>query len=138
MKKTGKIEVCVCGKEFYVPGWWKNKGAKYHSRECYWNHKHDEPWNKGTKGLIKVNSGSLGHSKTKWNGTIQEYKALHYWIGKYLGKPEVCSNCGNIVTGKKIHWANKSGKYKKDSSDWIRLCAKCHYKFDNVDKRRGI
>jgi len=27
-----------------------------------------------------------------------------------------------------IHWHNISGEYKRDVSDWIRLCAKCHKK----------
>jgi len=34
------------------------------------------------------------------------------------------------LTGKKIHWANKSGEYLRDKDDWIRLCCKCHKKYD--------
>ena len=130
----------MCGKEFYAPHWLEiQNGAKYCSYKCYWESKiGKKPWNKGLKGTQDANSGSFGHSETKWKGTLKEYKKLHHWVGSYLGKPEVCSNCGQVKIGKDIHWANKSGKYKKDINDWIRLCAKCHYKFDKADKRRGI
>jgi hypothetical protein len=140
MKKTGRIKQCLnCEKDFYAPKWLElNNGAKFCSHKCYSIHKHDEPWNKGIKGSIKKNNGSFCHTEIKWKGTIKEYKSLHHWIGKYLGKPNICNNCKRIETGKRIHWANKSGKYIRDSSDWIRLCAKCHYKFDKTDKRRGI
>lgn len=140
MKKTGKIKNCLfCKQEFYAPLWLeKRDGAKYCSKVCYWENKHDEPWNKNTKGLIKSNRGSFSHTESKWTGDIKEYKSLHYWVGKNLGKPEVCSSCGEIKEGKNIHWANKSGEYKKDPNDWIRLCVRCHYKFDNVERRRAI
>jgi len=29
-----------------------------------------------------------------------------------------------------IQWANKDHKYKRDISDWMRLCAKCHTHYD--------
>src|SRR6185312_1937249 len=40
-----------------------------------------------------------------------------------------------IVKGRRsIHWANISGKYKRDLSDWIALCTLCHTAFDNKNK----
>lgn len=139
MKKTGTLEICAgCNKNYYLPLWRKARGAKYCSYKCYWENKNDTPWNKGTKGLIKKNDGSFSNTKHKWSGDIKEYKNLHYWIGKTLGKPRVCSICGDIKEGKAMHWANKSGNYKTDPSDWIRLCAKCHYIFDNVEMRRKL
>lgn len=138
MKKTGKLETCKnCGKSFYVPKWWKEKGAKFCSRKCYGeNKKGCIPWNKGLRGSVKRNGGSFASGKIAWRGTIEDYKALHHWVGKYLGKPEICSSCGKIKKGRGMHWANKSGKYKKEGSDWLRLCAKCHYKFDKQNERR--
>jgi len=136
MQKTGVDKNCAgCGKEFYVPGW--RSSGKYCSRECYWKDKvGKEPWNKGLTGLQKGNSGSFTGGKTSWTGTISEYKSLHYWVSKYLGKPCVCEKCGDVEQGKKIHWANKSGEYKKEKGDWVRLCAKCHYQFDKQYERR--
>lgn len=140
MKKTGRTKQCLyCSKGFYAPQWLEKKsGAKYCSHRCYSLNKHDEPWNKGSKGLTEKNRGSFGHTETKWKGTISEYKSLHYWVGKYLGKPSTCTRCNNEFNGKKIHWANISGKYKREPNDWIRLCARCHYKFDKTERRRGI
>ena len=68
-------------------------------------------------------------SKTK-------YIALHRYIYKKLGNPQICWKC-KTKKAKKYEWANKSGKYTKILSDWIRLCTKCHIKFDQ-SKNRGI
>ncbi len=104
---------------------------------CYWERKNDAPWNKGTKGLTKVNAGSFIKVKIKFKGTLAQYKALHWRIGRMLGKPRVCDNCKKlIVTPKGIDWANISGEYKEVKEDWIRLCRKCHYEFDKQEFRR--
>lgn len=68
------------------------------------------------------------------NNQSTNYKALHAFVYRNLGRPEKCSFCG--VAGKKnnskwsIHWANKSGEYKRDLNDWIALCVACHKKYD--------
>ena len=138
-KQTGKNLQCLqCNTSFYAPNWWIKTGAKYCSRQCYWKNKHDEPWNKGTKGLIKPNSGNFIKIGINFEGTLEEYKSLHYRIGMMLGKPSSCQNCGKSgLKGKLIHWANISGEYKEIKEDWIRLCVKCHFEFDNQEKRRA-
>lgn len=68
---------------------------------------------------------------SSWKGDKVGYRALHNWVEKVLGKPKVCQNCGKICTTRNsIHWANKTGKYLRDISDWLRLCVKCHKKHD--------
>lgn len=68
---------------------------------------------------------------SKWRGTKEEYQKLHRWVRLNLDKSDICEKCHQSkLKGKKIHWANKSNKYKKELQDWIRLCAKCHYKHD--------
>ncbi len=63
----------------------------------------------------------------RFTGTSSEYRGLHYWIEKESGKPTACEKCKRTgLSGRKIHWANKSGKYLKEKSDWERLCARCH------------
>ena len=58
-----------------------------------------------------------------------KYKSLHDWVRKNLGIPNKCDFCEN--TNSKIYdWANKSGNYLKDLTDWIRLCRKCHRAYD--------
>jgi translation elongation factor EF-1alpha len=82
------------------------------------------PWNIGTKGICKVNSGSFkkgehinketefkkGQIKSKnwkdvmskrteekhqnWKGDNAGYHAIHKWIKKHKGYPKYCESCG--------------------------------------------
>lgn len=61
--------------------------------------------------------------------TNTEYSRRHHWVIKQLGKPMICSNC-HTTESKKYDWANLSGGYKLDLSDWMRLCQSCHRKLD--------
>lgn len=65
------------------------------------------------------------------------YTYLHKAIEREYGIPKQCEKCGKKIsyTGKKvkhrnIHWANKSGEYRRDRDDWIGLCVSCHRKYD--------
>lgn len=139
MKKTGEDRVCpICKRMFHAPQWKIDRGIGLRcSSKCYGESKQGtEPWNKGTRGIVKPNGGTFTKGAHKWGGTIQEYKALHYWVNKYLGKPPVCEHCQKEEDGRKIHWANISGEYRKEVGDWIRLCVSCHYKFDKQYERR--
>lgn len=70
-----------------------------------------------------------GSGNSQWKGTKVQYAALHEWVRKNFGSPTTCEDCGTEnLTGKKIHWANISGLYKRIRSDWKRLCVKCHSK----------
>lgn len=62
--------------------------------------------------------------------TESEYRAIHMWIGRKLGKPSKCESCGETSDSIRYDWANTSGEYKKDVSDWKRLCHKCHIRTD--------
>lgn len=69
-----------------------------------------------------------------WKGENASYSAKHYWMQTHFGKPEYCEGCGNeeaII----YEWANISGKYRRDRADWLRLCGKCHFSFDNKGKK---
>lgn len=72
-------------------------------------------------------SGSQNH---KWKGDNVSYSGIHHWVRKHLGRPDTCSQCKRTATGKLMHWANVSHDYKRVVTDWIRLCAKCHFKYD--------
>jgi len=98
------------------------------------------PWNKGTKGVMKKNSGSFKKGKLidekhpLWKGKDAGYTAIHQWIRRKFGSPKKCEDCGS-VTAKKFEWANISGLYKRLRSDWKRLCTKCHHKLDKIAER---
>lgn len=61
--------------------------------------------------------------------TQAEYRALHYWVESKLGKPMWCWKCLRHDTAL-YQWANKSGRYEKNIFDWVRMCRKCHFKYD--------
>ncbi len=66
-----------------------------------------------------------------WKGDKVSYRSLHHWVVRWKGTPDTCENCGKSgLKSRQIQWANKSKKYLRDLSDWIRLCVRCHKKFD--------
>ena len=89
-------------------------------------------WLKGTKGIAKApTNGFVVGQKINLVPKPKNYKTLHKWVGRTLGRPSKCEFCGRDgLSGKYIHWANKSRKYLKEISDWLRLCAKCHFDYD--------
>lgn len=113
-------------KKHSIGGW--NKGLKCSDewkeklRLANTGKKHSEE----TK-LKMALSAKIGSANNKWRDNNVGYRALHYWVERHLKKPIFCEHCG--CTGK-MHWANKSHEYKRDITDWIRLCPKCHRKYD--------
>lgn len=104
-----------------------------------WN-KGRTPWNKGKKGLqVPWNKGLVGVQANEkhpyWKGENVTYRPLHRWVENHYGKSNKCENCGVVKFGRKIQWANKSGLYKRERSDWIRVCIKCHWKFFRVKNK---
>lgn len=112
-----KRNCLICAKEF---GTCKSEirrgGGKTCSRECFYEY------------LRKtVKRGSESHA---WKGDKAGYGSMHDWVRKELGKPSFCEIC-KTLEAKKYEWANISGQYKRDVTDWKRLCTRCHHKFDN-------
>ena len=60
-----------------------------------------------------------GEKAIHWKGDSVGYRGIHHWINKILKKPKNCELCDRGgLTGRKIHWANLSGNYKRDVNDW--------------------
>jgi len=72
-----------------------------------------------------------GKNHGKWKGDSAGYRAIHTWVKNHFGKADVCKKCQST---KNIEWANISHEYKRIKSDWIKLCCKCHKKFDKKSK----
>ena len=70
-----------------------------------------------------------------WKGDNVKYTALHQWIYKKLGQPSYCEHCKSTIEIM-YHWANISGRYKRDVKDWMRLCVRCHKRHD-INKKKG-
>ena len=79
---------------------------------------------------IKAVSHFLNEKHWAWKGENVGYFALHSWVRRKLGTPQKCEHCGKTETGR-YYWANKSHEYKRDLTDWLRLCGKCHAGYDN-------
>lgn len=94
-------------------------------------------WNNGIKGIhlspkSEFKEGQVAEEKNFfWKGDEAGYTAIHQWLGRKLGKPNKCSNCGTIKA-KRFEWANISRKYKRTTDDYMRLCKKCHNLFDDI------
>ena len=94
-------------------------------------------WNKGIYGM-HLSPGSefkkgdpriTGKNHYLWKGDDVGKSALHGWVKRHLGIPKECWHCGNRSVNI-YDWHNKSGKYKRDLNDWVRLCRRCHYRYD--------
>ena len=70
---------------------------------------------------------------------IRTTSLIHRQVERVLGKPKICENCGD-TTKNKYDWANISGLYKDDITDYIRLCISCHrlYDFGKIKVRRNF
>ena len=85
---------------------------------------------------IAVKNYREGKEHHAWKGDKVGYFALHDWIRRRLGKPRKCEECGT-ENAKKFEWANISREYKRNLSDWQRLCGKCHMKYDGYKRWIG-
>ena len=81
----------------------------------------------------------LTGSETKqWKGDEVGYSGVHHWLTREYGSPSQCEHCGKV--GEKsgrawtIQWANRTGSYKRDLGDWLKLCRDCHRKYDKENK----
>lgn len=92
---------------------------------------------KSAEHIKKVTEANTGQVREKmrsenhpnWKGNNATIGAIHDWVHRHLGSPKKCDHC-ETTENVWYHWSNKSGKYKRDFSDWQRLCVKCHSKFD--------
>lgn len=82
-----------------------------------------------------VNKAKTGDGHPLWTGDNASYKSLHLWVSRRLGKACICSKCKSEV---RVEWANVSHDYRRDLSDWIQLCQKCHNKYDRGENRGAI
>lgn len=121
------MKICFeCGKT-------KSKKGKY-CKSCGYRHR-TRPTGLKYK-TKKLNPTSFKKGCVPWNKGLRtpelkgkSYDALHDWVRRIYGSPRICWQCGDEYK-ERYEWANVSGKYKKDLKDWMRLCRKCHHKFD--------
>lgn len=93
------------------------RAKKYCSRECAFEHRSNEKHH-------------------AWKGDKASYSAVHKWMTNNFGRPYKCFSCDG--TTPRVEWANISGEYKREMSDWIGLCSSCHRYFDRNSERRML
>ena len=91
-------------------------------------------WNKGLKGYMagdkhwsfgKRRNDLLSENHPNWKGDKASYSAIHHWLKSHLGKPKYCSVDLTHKSTRYV-WANISGEYKREVSDYRQLCTKCN------------
>ena len=67
------------------------------------------------------------------------YRGIHSWMVRKYGQPTKCEDCGKDgLTGRQIDWANSDHKYRRVREDYLRLCKKCHRKYDKVHNQQNL
>lgn len=115
------LKCLVCSKSFQFYKCALNKSKKaglYCSLKC-----------RGIK-QAEIYSGNNAH---KWLGKKVGYSGGHSRVKKLLGTPKKCTHC-NTTTARKFEWASINKKYW-DTNDYVRLCTKCHRRFDNAKRK---
>jgi hypothetical protein len=106
------------------------KGSK-HSMESIEKIRQARKGHGGRKGENNSMWGRKGERSPNWKGDAVGYSGLHMWMVATFGQPTECDHCGT-TEAKRYDWANISKTYKRDRSDWLRLCASCHFKYDDI------
>lgn len=120
----------VCGNEFSfrnAPSDRARDGGKYCKKACQHKNMSKVLKEKGIKPKVHYNAS--GDANMEWLADKVGNSGLHKWVARHLGKPNLCDHCGT-TTAKRFEWANKSGLYLRDLTDWLRLCTSCHRKYD--------
>jgi hypothetical protein len=96
------------------------------------------PWNKGkpspwvSERNRLNNPGKSNKEHHNWQGEFASYRSMHRWVVRHKGQPKTCTHCNKTgLTSHRIHWANIDHKYRRNLDDYIRLCVKCHHKYDS-------
>ena len=131
--KGEKIELNPNSLANLRPGW-KVKPWLGKKRPDLWAGSRPEAreWMLGNPG----NTKSAGESHYRWAGDHIKYRGLHRWVEKVLGKPNMCEFCSKIKERpRQIQWANLTGDYKREITDWISLCIPCHKQYDGMRRK---
>lgn len=135
----------MCGKSYQVHPC-RAKTSKHCSRVCH-NKISGKIGGRAGKGvsrnlgakrpdLAEYNRTHIkrGSEISTWKGDSVGYIAIHDWAHRHVGLKDKCEECGST---EKLEMSNRSGQYKRDTSDWWTLCKKCHTKFDSEFRRNG-
>ena len=78
----------------------------------------------------------LENTHPTYKGSNANYSAKHHRIHKRYGKASKCENKECVGKSKVYEWANISGQFYNNKSDWFELCRSCHRIFDFSEEKR--
>ena len=120
-KRNGKNINCLeCGLEFYIP-------------KCYI----DVKLYCSLKCSCKASKlKRLGDKNPAWKGNkgLYAYTNLHKHLRRIHGHALLCRNENCSGNSKVFGWANITGTYSTDISNFTELCKSCHTNFDRYKK----
>ena len=79
--------------------------------------------------IKKLKKQRKEEKNNQWKGDNAGIQAIHNWVKRYKVKPNYCEHCGT-TSSKRLEWANKDHKYRRNLDDFICLCTSCHTKYD--------
>lgn len=137
---------CLCGKTIIKIKPSRFKRTKYCSKICLYKYR-KRPSGLTYNILIEnkgwFKNGRTSPTKGKMMKSLEMYSkgydAIHDWVERHFGKPKKCEFC-KTESSRIYQWANKSGKYMRVLNDWLRLCPKCHqrYDYENFGARKAF
>lgn len=87
------------------------------------------PWNKG-----KSHTAVMAEKNPLWKGEDAHYSTKHRWLTRRMSR-YMCSCCKKTCHEKRLVWANVSGEYRREYSDWTVLCYRCHWYYDRPERK---
>lgn len=76
--------------------------------------------------MVFVKGSTSNENNPNWNPEAGRGPILE-WVKRRIGRPKKCSECNTNKSGRFV-WYSRSGEYKRDTSDYIRLCNSCFTK----------
>jgi hypothetical protein len=124
-QKSGRGRFCsvACKKSWSVGRHFSKDSEFKKGMKMVFTPEHRRKISEARRGIATA----VGSVNGRWMGDKAGYHALHHWVIRTFGKASICEKCGST---KNVQWANKSFAYKRDKSDWLRLCYKCHREYD--------
>lgn len=82
-----------------------------------------------TETKNKISLTLRGNKSRYWKKIKVGYAGIHARMQKMYGRPNSCDFCKS-TRKRNYDWANISGNYFWNRSDWYRLCRSCHVGWD--------
>lgn len=87
-------------------------------------------------GGITWSKGMYKELNPRWKGDKAGFSAMHQWLKRRVGKASFCTFDKTHESKGGFEWANISHEYKREVSDYMSLCRRCHMKYDMTPEKK--